>query len=137
MARLPPYQAALGAVVLALALGLAPVQAQAPQPVDIRADFERLVSQMEALLDRALEPEQRSEMRQRLTPLVSRLEEGRADDAATAIFRLERRLARLRENRRGTFDNIPPALYDAYRQVLDDEERRVIDELRVLGRNPD
>ena len=110
--------------------------AQAPASVDIRVEFEKLVSQIETLLDRALEPEQRAELRARLAPLVSRLEEGSADDAATQVFRLERRLARLRENRRGTFDNIPPALYEAYRQVLDDEERRIVEELRARGRNP-
>jgi hypothetical protein len=110
-------------------------QAAAQTPaVDIRAEFERLVGQLESLLDRALEPEQRDELRQRLTPLVSRLEQESDDDKATSVFRLERRLARLRENRRGTFDNIPPALYEAYRQVLDDEERRVVEALRALGR---
>jgi hypothetical protein len=110
--------------------------AQAPASVDVRVEFEKLVSQIETLLDRALEPEQRAKLRARLAPLVSRLEEGSADDAATQVFRLERRLARLRENRRGTFDNIPPALYEAYRQVLDDEERRIVEELRARGRNP-
>ncbi len=126
---------ALGAC---LCSGAAAAQAPAPVPaqVDVRAEFEKLVSQIETLLDRALEPEQRAALRARLAPLVSRLEEGTADDAATRVFRLERRLARLRENRRGTFDNIPPALYEAYRQVLEDEERRLVEELRALGRNP-
>ncbi len=110
-----------------------PAAAQAPA-VDVRAEFERLVGQLENLLDRALEPEQRDELRQRLAPLVSRLEQESDDDKATSVFRLERRLARLRENRRGTFDNISPALYDAYRQVLDDEERRIAEALRALGR---
>ncbi len=113
-----------------------PAGAQTP-PVDVRVEFEKLVTQIEALLDRTLEPEQRAELRARLAPLVSRLEDGRDDDRAAAVFRLERRLARLRENRRGTFDNIPPGLYDAYRQVLDDEERRLVEELRALGRNTD
>ncbi len=102
----------------------------------MRVEFEKLVSQIEALLDRALEQEQRAELRARLAPLVSRLEDGTADDAATRVFRLERRLARLRESRRGTFDNIPPALYEAYLRVLDDEEGRLVEELRGLGRKP-
>lgn len=136
MARLPPYQATLRALALGFCLCGSAAEAQAPAPVDVRAEFEKLVSQIETLLDRALEPEQRAELRARLAPLVSRLEEGTADDAATRVFRLERRLARLRENRRGTFDNIPPALYEAYRQVLEDEERRLVEELRALGRNP-
>jgi hypothetical protein len=136
VARLPSRQNALRALALALALGVPPAGAQTP-PVDVRVEFEKLVTQIEALLDRTLEPEQRAELRARLAPLVSRLEDGRDDDRAAAVFRLERRLARLRENRRGTFDNIPPGLYDAYRQVLDDEERRLVEELRALGRNTD
>jgi hypothetical protein len=136
MARVPPYQAALSALVLGVCLcGLA-AAAQTPAQVDVRVEFEKLVSQIEALLDRALEQEQRAELRARLAPLVSRLEDGTADDAATRVFRLERRLARLRESRRGTFDNIPPALYEAYLRVLDDEEGRLVEELRGLGRKP-
>lgn len=135
MARLPPYQTALRALALVVSL-CAAAAAQTPAPVDVRAEYEKLVSQIETLLDRGLEPEQRAALRTRLAPLVSRLEEGSADDAAIQVFRLERRLARLREDRRGTFDNIPPALYEAYRQVLEDEERRIAEELRGLGRNP-
>jgi len=128
------------AAVLALALVGVPAMAQAPEqrpPVDVRAEFERLVSQVEQLLDRALDPEVRDQLRSRLAPLVSRLESGTDDDRAAENFRLERRLARLRENRRGTFDNIPPALFEAYQQVLDDEERRLIGELRARGRRVD
>jgi hypothetical protein len=79
----------------------------------------------------------RDQLRARLAPLVSRLEAGTDDDRASENARLERRLARLRENRRGTFDNIPPALFEAYQRVLDDEERRLIDELRARGRRVD
>jgi hypothetical protein len=126
--------------ILALALVAVPAMAQSPEPrpaVDIRAEFERMVSQVEQLLDRALEPEMRDHLRARLAPLVSRLEAGTDDDRASENARLERRLARLRENRRGTFDNIPPALFEAYQRVLDDEERRLIDELRARGRRVD
>jgi hypothetical protein len=126
--------------ILALALVAVPAMAQSPEPrppVDIRAEFERMVSQVEQLLDRALEPEMRDQLRARLAPLVSRLEAGTDDDRASENARLERRLARLRENRRGTFDNIPPALFEAYQRVLDDEERRLIDELRARGRRVD
>lgn len=124
-------------LVLALACVPALALAQAPErpPVDVRFEFERLLSQIETLLDRPLEDDLRAALRARLNAVVSRLEEGTADDRATAIFRLERRLARLRESMRGTFDNIPPALYEAYRRVLEDEERRTIDALRALGRN--
>lgn len=128
------------AAFLALALVGVPAMAQTPEqrlPVDVRAEFERLVSQVEQLLDRALDPEVRDQLRSRLAPLVSRLEAGTDDDRAAENFRLERRLARLRENRRGTFDNIPPALFEAYQQVLDDEERRLIGELRARGRQVD
>lgn len=97
-------------------------------------EFEKLVSRMELLLDRGLDPETRARLRERLAPVLDRLDAATDDDRAQAVFRLERRLARLRENRRGTFDNIPPALYDAYRQALDDEERRILEELRALGR---
>ena len=124
---------------LAFAACVAPVLAfaQAPErpPVDVRFEFERLLSQIETLLDRPLEDDLRAALRARLGPVVSRLEQGTEDDRATEIFRLERRLARLRENARGTFDIIPPALYEAYRRVLEDEERRTIDALRALGRN--
>jgi hypothetical protein len=126
--------------ILALALVAVPAMAQSTEPrplVDIRAEFERMVSQVEQLLDRALEPEMRDHLRARLAPLVSRLEAGTDDDRASENARLERRLARLRENRRGTFDNIPPALFEAYQRVLDDEERRLIDELRARGRRVD
>jgi hypothetical protein len=126
--------------ILALALVAVPAMAQSTEPrppVDIRAEFERMVSQVEQLLDRALEPEMRDQLRARLAPLVSRLEAGTDDDRASENARLERRLARLRENRRGTFDNIPPALFEAYQRVLDDEERRLIDELRARGRRVD
>lgn len=123
---------------LALALCVAPalVLAQAPErpPVDVRFEFERLLSQIETLLDRPLEDDLRASLRARLGPVVSRLEDGTADDRATELFRLERRLARLRENLRGTFDNIPPALYEAYKRVLEDEERRTVEALRALGR---
>jgi hypothetical protein len=102
--------------------------------VDVRFEFERLLSQIETLLDRALDDDLRAALRARLAPVISRLEEGTADDRATEVFRLERRLARLRENMRGTFENIPPALYEAYRRVLEDEERRTLDALRALGR---
>jgi hypothetical protein len=124
-------------LVLALVLVVAPAAAQAPAPVDIRAEFERLISQTEALLDRALEPEMRDQLRARLAPLVSRLEAGTDDDRASETARIERRLLRLRENRRGTFDNIPPQLFEAYQRVLDDEERRLVDELRARGRKID
>jgi hypothetical protein len=126
--------------ILALAIFAVPAMAQSPEPrppVDIRTEFERLVSQVEQLLDRALEPEMRDQLRARLAPLVSRLEAGTDDDRASENARLERRLARLRENRRGTFDNIPPALFEAYQRILDDEERRLIDELRARGRRVD
>lgn len=121
---------------LAFALCLAPgfAFAQERPPVDVRFEFERLLSQIETLLDRALEDDLRASLRARLAPVISRLEEGTADDRATEVFRLERRLARLRENMRGTFDNIPPALYEAYKRVLEDEERRTLDALRALGR---
>lgn len=121
---------------LVLALCVAPVLAFAQErpPVDVRFEFERLLSQIETLLDRALEDDLRAALRARLAPVVSRLEEGTADDRATELFRLERRLARLRENMRGTFDNIPPALYEAYKRVLEDEERRTVEALRALGR---
>ncbi|MBI1243741.1 MAG: hypothetical protein GC202_01950 [Alphaproteobacteria bacterium] len=115
-------------------------QAPAPkerEPADVTGDFERLVSQIETLLDRGLDPEMRARLRARLAPLVDRLDAGTPDDRAQAAFRLERRLARLRENRRGTFENIPPGLYDAYRQALDDEERRIVEELRAMGRKVD
>ena len=128
------------AAALALALLAVPAAAQAPEQrpsVDLRAEFERLVSQAEQLLDRALEPEMRDQLRARLGPLVSRLEAGTDDDRASENSRLERRLARLRENRRGTFDNIPPALFEAYQRVLDDEERRLVEELRARGRRVD
>ncbi|MBI3507919.1 MAG: hypothetical protein HY059_24045 [Proteobacteria bacterium] len=127
-------------VVLALALLASPVLAQTPEPrppVDVRMEFEKLVSQIEQLLDRSLEPEMRDQLRARLAPLVSRLEAGSDDDAASETFRLERRLARLRENRRGTFDNIPPALFEAYQRVLDDEERRLVEALRARGKAVD
>jgi len=124
--------------VLILAACVAPALAlaQAPErpPVDVRFEFERLLSQMETLLDRPLEDDLRAALRARLAPVVARLEDGTADDRATEIFRLERRLARLRENARGTFDNIPPTLYEAYRRVLEDEERRTLEALRALGR---
>ncbi len=100
-------------------------------------DFERLVSQIETLLDRGLDPDVRARLRERLAPLVERLDTGTPDDRAQTVFRLERRLARLRENRRGTFDNIPAGLYEAYRQALDDEERRIVAELKALGRKTD
>jgi hypothetical protein len=121
---------------LAFVLCLAPALAFAQErpPVDVRFEFERLLSQIETLLDRPLEEDLRASLRERLAPVVSRLEQGTQDDRATEIFRLERRLARLRENARGTFDNIPPALYDAYRRVLEDEERRTLEALRALGR---
>jgi len=123
-------------LIVALALVSAPAFAQSP-PVDVPAEFERLVSQIEQLLDRALEPEIRDRLRARLGPLVGRLEAGTEDDRANETSRLERRLLRLRENRRGTFDNIPPALFDAYQRVLEDEERRLVDELRARGRRVD
>jgi hypothetical protein len=119
--------------VLLLALG-GPAAAQQP-PADIRGEFETLVSRIEALLDRSLEPEMRDALRQRLEPLVARLEAGTDDDRAGEAFRLERRLARLRENRRGTFDNIPPALFEAYQRALEDEERRLVEALRRMGRD--
>jgi hypothetical protein len=122
--------AAAAALLLALA---APAAAQQP-PADIRGEFERLVSQIESLLDRSLEPEMRDALRKRLEPLVARLEAGTDDDRAGEAFRLERRLVRLRENRRGTFDNIPPALFEAYQRALEDEERRLVEALRALGR---
>lgn len=125
---------------LALALLAVPASSQTPEQrpqVDLRAEFERLVSQAEQLLDRALEPEMRDQLRARLAPLVSRLEAGTDDDRASENSRLERRLARLRENRRGTFDNIPPALFEAYQRILDDEERRLVEELRARGRRVD
>ncbi len=128
------------ATALALALLAVPASAQTPEQrpqVDLRAEFERLVSQAEQLLDRVLEPEMRDQLRARLAPLVSRLEAGTDDDRASENSRLERRLARLRENRRGTFDNIPPALFEAYQRVLDDEERRLVEELRARGRRVD
>lgn len=127
-------------VALALVLLAAPALAQQTEPrpaVDLRAEFERLISQLEQLLDRSLEPEMRDQLRERLSPLVSRLESGTDDDSASENFRLERRLSRLRENRRGTFDNIPPALFEAYQRVLEDEERRLVEELRVRGRRVD
>lgn len=125
-------------LALAIVLAASPALAQAPRPaVDVGAEFERLVSQIEQLLDRGLEPEVRDQLRARLSPLVSRLEAGTDDDRANETSRLERRLLRLRENRRGTFDNIPPALFEAYQRVLEDEERRLIDELRVRGRRVD
>jgi hypothetical protein len=125
------------AFVFALACVPALAFAQTPgrPPVDVRFEFERLLSQIETLLDRPLEDDLRAALRARLNAVVSRLEEGTADDRATEAFRLERRLARLRENMRGTFDNIPPALYEAYRRVLEDEERRTLEALRALGRN--
>ena len=121
---------------LAFAILLAPALAFAQErpPLDVRLEFERLLSQIETLLDRALEDDLRAALRARLAPVISRLEDGTADDRATEVFRLERRLARLRENMRGTFDNIPPALYEAYRRVLEDEERRTVEALRALGR---
>lgn len=127
-------------LALVLALVAAPALAQAPEPrppVDVRAEFEKLVSQIEQLLDRSLEPEMRDQLRTRLAPLLTRLESGTDDDAANETSRLERRLARLRENRRGTFDNIPPGLFEAYQRVLDDEERRLVDALRARGKSVD
>lgn len=123
-------------LIAALALVAAPAFAQAP-PVDVPAEFDRLVSQIEQLLDRGLEPEIRDRLRARLGPLVGRLEAGTDDDRANETSRIERRLLRLRENRRGTFDNIPPALFEAYQRVLEDEERRLVDELRARGRRVD
>lgn len=125
-------------LALVLVVGAAPTFAQVPRPAtDLGAEFERLVTQIEQLLDRGLEPEQRDRLRARLAPLVSRLEAGTDDDRANETSRLERRLLRLRENRRGTFDNIPPALFEAYQRVLEDEERRLVDELRARGRRVD
>ncbi|MBL8807889.1 MAG: hypothetical protein JNN22_13670 [Rhodospirillales bacterium] len=100
-------------------------------------EFERLVARIEALLDRGLDPELRAQLRARLGPLIGRLDAGTDDDRAQTVFRLERRLLRLRENRRGTFENIPAGLYEAYRQALDDEERRIVEELKALGRTVD
>jgi hypothetical protein len=122
------------ALVFALCVAPAFALAQERPPVDVRFEFERLLSQIETLLDRPLEDDLRAALRARLAPVVSRLEEGTADDRATEVFRLERRLARLRENMRGTFDNIPPGLYEAYKRVLEDEERRTVEALRALGR---
>lgn len=125
------------ALVLALVLTAIPAVAQEPRPpVDVRFEFEKLAAQMEVLLDRPLDDDLRKVLRERLASIVTRLEAGREDDNAAQVFRLERRLAQLRASQTGTFDNIPPGLYEAYRRVIQDEIERTRDALRALGRDP-
>ena len=124
------------ALALLLALIAMPVFAQERPPVDVRFEFEKLAAQMEILLDRPLDEDMRNALRERLASIVARLEAGREDDNAAQVFRLERRLAQLRASQTGTFDNIPPALYEAYRRVIDDEIQRTREALRALGRDP-
>lgn len=124
------------ALALLLALIAMPVFAQERPPVDVRFEFEKLAAQMEVLLDRPLDEDMRNALRERLASIVARLEAGREDDNAAQVFRLERRLAQLRASQTGTFDNIPPGLYEAYRRVIDDEIQRTREALRALGRDP-
>lgn len=124
------------ALALLLALIAMPVFAQERPPVDVRFEFEKLAAQMEVLLDRPLDEDMRNALRERLASIVARLEAGREDDNAAQVFRLERRLAQLRASQTGTFDSIPPALYEAYRRVIDDEIQRTREALRALGRDP-
>lgn len=125
------------ALALLLVLIAMPALAQEQRPpVDVRFEFEKLAAQMEVLLDRPLDEEMRKALRERLASIVTRLEAGRADDNAAQIFRLERRLAQLRASQTGTFDNIPPGLYEAYRRVIQDEIERTREALRALGRDP-
>ncbi len=125
------------ALVLALVLTAIPAVAQEQRPpVDVRFEFEKLAAQMEVLLDRPLDDDLRKVLRERLASIVTRLEVGREDDNAAQVFRLERRLAQLRASQTGTFDNIPPGLYEAYRRVIQDEIERTRDALRALGRDP-
>lgn len=125
------------ALALLLALIAMPAFAQERPPVDVRFEFENLAAQMEVLLDRPLDDDLRKALRERLASIVTRLEAGREDDDAAQVFRLERRLAQLRASQTGTFDNIPPGLYEAYRRVIDDEIQRTREALRALGRSPD
>jgi hypothetical protein len=125
------------ALAFLFVLAAFPALAQERPPLDVRFEFEKLAAQMETLLDRPLDDELRKVLRERLSSIVSRLEAGRDDDKATEIFRLERRLAQLRSSLTGTFDNISPGLYEAYRRVLEDEVQRTRDALRALGRNVD
>ncbi|MBN9500058.1 MAG: hypothetical protein J0H39_25185 [Alphaproteobacteria bacterium] len=125
------------ALVLALVLTAIPAVAQEQRPpVDVRFEFEKLAAQMEVLLDRPLDDDLRKVLRERLASIVTRLEAGREDDNAAQVFRLERRLAQLRASQTGTFDNIPPGLYEAYRRVIQDEIERTREALRALGRDP-
>jgi len=125
------------ALALLLALIAMPAFAQERPPVDVRFEFEKLAAQMEVLLDRPLDDDLRKALRERLASIVTRLEAGREDDNAAQVFRLERRLAQLRASQTGTFDNIPPGLYEAYRRVIQDEIERTREALRALGRSPD
>jgi hypothetical protein len=125
------------ALALLLALIAMPAFAQERPPVDVRFEFEKLAAQMEVLLDRPLDDDLRKVLRERLASIVTRLEAGRDDDNAAQVFRLERRLAQLRASQTGTFDNIPPGLYEAYRRVIQDEIERTREALRALGRSPD
>lgn len=125
------------ALALLLALIAMPAFAQERPPVDVRFEFEKLAAQMEVLLDRPLDDDLRKALRERLASIVTRLEAGRDDDSAAQVFRLERRLAQLRASQTGTFDNIPPGLYEAYRRVIQDEIERTREALRALGRTPD
>ncbi|MBL8652948.1 MAG: hypothetical protein JNJ97_02040 [Alphaproteobacteria bacterium] len=124
------------ALALLLALIAMPAFAQERPPVDVRFEFEKLAAQMEVLLDRPLDDDLRKALRERLASIVTRLEAGREDDNAAQVFRLERRLAQLRASQTGTFDNIPPGLYEAYRRVIQDEIERTREALRALGRDP-